>query len=249
MTQATGVVFWFGQLEQGIILSYFLAMSHFEVEVKSLLGAKEKAEALKERMKTLDPGVTLISQNKQLNHYFEGGNIKQLFETTKHLFGDEQLKKFETIVTYGSDFSVRTRQKDEEVLLVVKASVDEGTSANTVLRMEFEESVTVTLLELDQKVLGSGYKYQAKWSREREEYVCKDINVCLDKNAGYGYLAEFEKIVDDETELRSARELIDVLMNELGAVELPQDRLARMFDFYNQNWSDYYGTEKTFNIE
>jgi len=39
------------------------------------------------------------------------------------------------------------------------------------------------------------------------------------------------------------------LMAELGVAELPQDRLARMFDFYNQNWPDYYGTDKTFTIE
>ena len=63
------------------------------------------------------------------------------------------------------------------------------------------------------------------------------------------FLAEFEKIVNDESELKSARELIDALMNELELMELPQDRLARMFDFYNHNWADYYGTEKTFNIE
>jgi len=224
-------------------------MSHFEVEIKSLLGAKEKADELKEKMLALDPGAVCVSQNKQLNHYFEGGDIKKLFEATKHLFDEEQLKKFEIMATKGSNFSVRTRQRDEEVLLVVKASVDEGTSANTVLRMEFEEPVAITLVELDKILLESGYQYQAKWSREREEYVCKDINVCLDKNAGYGYLAEFEKIVADESGLGEARKAIDELMNELGVGELAQDRLARMFDFYNQNWADYYGTEKTFIIE
>jgi hypothetical protein len=38
-------------------------------------------------------------------------------------------------------------------------------------------------------------------------------------------------------------------MSEIGLVELPQDRLARMFEYYNNNWEDYYGTEKVFNIE
>ncbi len=224
-------------------------MSHFEVEIKSLLGAKDKALELKEKMLTLDSGAVLVSQNKQLNHYFEGGDIQKLFDNSKHLLNEEQLKKFEVIAKRGSKFSIRSRQKDNEVLLVVKASVDDGTSHNTILRMEFEEAVDMTLEELDKLLLDSGYQYQAKWSREREEYVCKDINVCLDKNAGYGYLAEFEKIVADEAELNNARAEIDLLMAELGVLELPQDRLARMFDFYNQNWADYYGTEKTFNIE
>lgn len=223
-------------------------MSHFEVEVKSLLGEKAKAESLKEKMLALDSGAVCVSKNNQLNHYFEGGDIQKLYENTKHLFSDDQLKKFETMVIKGKNFSVRSRQKDKEVLLVVKASVDEGTSHNTVLRMEFEELAKITLEDLDKLVLDAGYHYQAKWSREREEYICKDINVCLDKNAGYGYLAEFEKIVADETDLSDARREIDALMKELDMEELPQDRLARMFDFYNQNWADYYGTEKTFII-
>ena len=64
-----------------------------------------------------------------------------------------------------------------------------------------------------------------------------------------GILAEFEKIVHDESEADSVRDEIDALMAELGVEELMQDRLARMFEFYNQNWPDYYGTDKTFNIE
>ena len=224
-------------------------MSHFEVEVKSLLGASEKADELKNKMCTLDPSTACVATNKQLNHYFNVGDVNKLYEKTEHLFSDEQKEKFKKIVDRGEDFSVRTRQRNDEVLLVVKASMDEGTSSNTITRMEFEEQVRISLDDLDSLVQESGYEYQAKWSREREEYVCKGTNVCLDKNAGYGYLAEFEKIVEDETVLAEARTEIESLMKELGVEELPQDRLARMFDFYNKNWSDYYGTEKTFNID
>lgn len=224
-------------------------MSLYEVEVKSLLGEKENADALIARMKEVDPSVACVSKNSQLNHYFEGGDIHQLFLNTAYLFNDAQKEKLKLITDKGSNFSVRTRQKDSEVLLVVKASVDEGTSENTVTRMEFEEAASVTLEELDTLVQKSGYIYQAKWSRDREEYSYKGINVCLDKNAGYGYLAEFEKMVGEDTELGDARKEIDAIMAELGATELLQDRLARMFDFYNKNWSEYYGTNKTFIIE
>ena len=224
-------------------------MSLYEVEVKSLLGAKEHAEALIARMRETDPSVSCVSENKQLNHYFVGGDIHTLYTNTEGFFELEKKEKFKLISEKGTSTSVRTRQKDEQVLLVVKASVDEGTSANTVTRMEFEEEVGVTLAELDALLLRSGYTYQAKWSRERQEYSYKGINVCLDKNAGYGYLAEFEKMVEDEGALQDARAEIDTLMAELGVEELSQERLARMFDFYNKNWADYYGTEKTFNIE
>lgn len=224
-------------------------MSQYEIEVKTLLGEKENADALKQKMSELDPSCTLTSANKQLNHYFTGGDLKELFEKTKHLFTDEVAEKFHHIAEKGKEFSVRTRQKDDTVLLVVKASVDDGTSSNAVSRLEFEEQVQCTLDELDALVLAAGFSYQAKWSREREEYAYKGANVCIDRNAGYGYLAEFEKVVGDDAVLEDVRTEIDGLMAELGVFELPQDRLERMFAFYNEHWPEYYGTDKTFIIE
>ncbi len=223
-------------------------MAHFEIEIKSLLGSKEKADALVENMRELDSDFTLTAENKQLNHYFEGGDIHALYAATEHLFSGEQHEKFKRMAEKGKDFSVRTRQRDDEVLLVVKASVDEGTSANTVSRLEFEEAVSLSLADLDALLLQSGYRYQAKWSREREEYAYKGSNVCIDKNAGYGYLAEFEQVTDDEASIAAVRSELEALMAELGVSELPQDRLARMFAHYNQNWSQYYGTNETFTI-
>ncbi len=224
-------------------------MSQYEIEVKSLLGEKAYADALKARMCELDPSCVQVSTNKQLNHYFTDGNLEDLFAKTEHLFSSDVKAKFKHIAEKGTNFSVRTRQRDEEVLLVVKASIDEGTSANTVSRLEFEEAVPASLEELDMLVLDSGFSYQAKWSREREEYTYKGANVCIDKNAGYGYLAEFEKVVHDETLLEQVRQEIGTIMEELEVMELPQDRLERMFAFYNTNWPEYYGTDKTFIIE
>lgn len=234
-------------------------MNTFEIEVKSLLGEDNKAKELLDKMAAGDPDFKKTSTNRQLNHYFEDGDINKLVENVSTHLKPEQLEKLKHIIDTGKDFSVRTRQKNEEVLLVVKASVDEGTSANTVSRLEFEERVEPSLDALDELVKSAGFKYQAKWSRARDEYKYKGMTVCLDKNAGYGYLAEFEKVIDlpveasaqvgDESALASARAEIDTIMKELGVDELPQDRLERMFSHYNQNWPDYYGTDKVFVIE
>jgi adenylate cyclase class IV len=224
-------------------------MSHYEIEIKSLLGTKDKAEELVSRMLDIDPDIKIVGESCQLNHYFIGGNIQELYKKVEHLFSGDQHKKFEMIAEKGKEFSVRTRQKDDEVLLVVKASLDGGTSSNSISRMEFEEPVAITLDELDKLVESAGFHYEAKWSRDRVEYAFKDINVCLDKNAGYGYLAEFEIVTDDENSLPEAREKLKNIMKEVEMEELPQDRLARMFAYYNENWPDYYGTDKTFNIE
>lgn len=221
----------------------------YEVEVKSLLGSPERAEKVRKALKQKDSSVKLLSRNKQLNHYFVDGDLQKLTKTAaKHLPADAA-NRLSDMVKRAKDASVRTRDKDGEVLLVVKASVDDTTSANGVARLEFEEPVNMSLEELDELVQDAGYKYQAKWSREREEYKCDGTNVTLDKNAGYGWLAEFERIVSTETEVVAAKSAIAKLMKELEVEELPQDRLARMFDFYNKNWPDYYGTEKIFTIK
>ena len=75
------------------------------------------------------------------------------------------------------------------------------------------------------------------------------MNVTLDKNAGYGWLAEFERVVDDENQLGTAEKQVRALMQELGVEELPQGRLEQMFAFYNKHWEEYYGTERIFVIE
>jgi len=224
-------------------------MQTYEVEVKALLGGAERAEEIRRAMKEVDPSCKLESKNKQLNHYFEGGSLEKLAETIAPHLGEESKNKFENIAKRGKNFSVRTRDKDGKVFLVVKASVDDTTSENGILRMEFEENVPLTLEKLDELVLGSGFKYQAKWSREREEYVCLGTNVTLDKNAGYGWLAEFERIVNDEKALEEARREVRALMGKLDVPELPQDRLERMFAYYNEHWPEYYGTEKVFVVE
>ena len=127
-------------------------MAHYEIEIKSLLGEAEKAEALKAKMLANDPDHKHVSSNKQLNHYFSGGNVDELRSVTEHLFSAEEQARLQKIAEKGKDFSVRTRQRNDEVLLVVKASVDEGTSENTISRLEFEEPVDVSLSELDELV-------------------------------------------------------------------------------------------------
>ena len=167
-------------------------MAHLEIEIKSLLGEKERADSLKAKMRELDPACTCVSMNKQLNHYFKDGDIEALYE--------------------------------------------------------FAEPVALTLDELDELILGAGFAYEAKWSREREEYTYKGANVCIDKNAGYGYLAEFEKVVPHDEAIAAIRSELDLLMKELGVEELLQDRLERMFAHYNEHWPEYYGTDRTFVI-
>ena len=229
-------------------------MSHtYEVEIKSLLGSKENAEKLMKNVLNLFPDLKLIGQGAQLNHYFVIPEGVDLRKALSNFIPNEKQSQFDQVVKLGKKLSIRSRQTNfadgQKVMFVVKASVGDDTSSNGVKRIEFEVPVNISLGELDNILLNAGLKYQAKWSRERQEYVSGDLHICLDKNAGYGYLAEFEKVTTDENKLDQTKlELLD-LMKRLGVEELAQDRLERMFAHYNANWDKYYGTENTFVLE
>ncbi len=221
----------------------------YEIEIKSLLGNKDAADNLKQKMKAVDSEFIEHGSHKQLNHYFVGGNLKDLAEKLDSHLSDDKKVLLVDIASKAKDFSVRTRWADGIVLIVVKASVDDTTSSNGTARIELESPVTISMEELDALVLSAGFTYQAKWSREREDFSYKGANVSIDKNAGYGYLAEFEMIADNPEVADQTKQQLRDMMAELGVEELPQDRLARMFDHYNAHWSEYYGTDKIFNIE
>ncbi len=226
-------------------------MSHvYEVEIKSLLGSKENASGLISRLQEKFPQTKLENKEKQLNHYFVApADLSLLKKEISVFLTQEQITSLDLIIKEGKKVSIRTRDTNGKVLFVIKASVGDDTSANGVKRIEFEAVIQRTLAELDGILLAAGCAYQAKWSREREVYQAGDINVCLDKNAGYGYVAEFEKITTVEADLEKVRTELLSTMESLGAKELPQDRLERMFAHYNTHWPEYYGTEKTFIIE
>lgn len=229
-------------------------MSHtYEVEIKSLLGSKDRADKLVSQLKKSDKDIKIVAEGKQLNHYFNVPNGVDLKKALSKLITKDKKEAFESILRDGKKLSVRTRQSEDakgnKVIFVIKASLGDDSSSNGVKRIEFESVVDVSLDKLDKALLDTGLTYQAKWSRERKEYKSGDLNICLDKNAGYGYLAEFERVVKEEKDLEKTKNELLTFMKKMGVEELAQDRLERMFAHYNANWEKYYGTENTFNIE
>jgi adenylate cyclase class IV len=224
----------------------------YEVEIKSLLGSRENADELQKRLEEHERDLVHHGSHAQLNHYFKAseGAVGALRDTLKPHIPETAVEDLEHIITVGDNHSVRTREADGDVLVVIKASVGDDTSENGVSRIEFQELVDLTLDDLDDLLLEVGFSYQAKWSREREEFSFgDDVAVTIDRNAGYGYLAELEKEVDSEEDVLAAEQLLRKLLGELELEELAQDRLERMFSHYNENWEDYYGTEETFDIK
>lgn len=223
-------------------------MQTYEVEIKSLLGSADAADALRKKFYEVDPAHSRTGTSTQLNHYFHTGPMDVLRERLMPVIHEGERTRLAHIVENGKSFSVRTRQADDTVLIVIKASIDDTTSENGISRIEFESVVAHPLAVLDALLLEAGFPHQAKWSRDREEYAVKGVTVTVDRNAGYGYVAELEKVVTNQDEVPAARDELRALMGELGIEELPQDRLERMFAHYNAHWPEYYGTDTIFTI-
>jgi len=222
----------------------------YEIEIKTLLGSEENAEAFRNRLKEHYTDLSLDDTEKQLNHYFKTtGDFSMLAKRITEYLDEAQQTRLANILEKGNKFSLRTRQSEIAVLLVIKASVDGDTSDHAVSRLEFEAAMPMNLAQLDFLLLETGFEYQAKWSRERENYTTGNLTICLDKNAGYGYLAEFEKVVTDRSNIKEVRQSLVSEMKSVGVEELAQDRLERMFAHYNEHWAEYYGTDDTFTIE
>ncbi len=229
-------------------------MAHsYEIEIKCLLVGADAANRLRAKMKEKAKNFKLLGTNKQLNHYFRGGALGDLLPILgPHMLASEK-ERFENVVRAAKEYSLRSRWIEGEngVRLVIKASVDKGTSANTVARIEFDVVVPGirSLEELDKILLGAGFAYEAKWSRERKEYRFLDAHATIDKNAGYGYLAEFEIVAADASKVEETKKHLRAMISDLGVEELDAARLERMFAHYNTHWQAYYGTEKIFNIK
>ncbi len=226
-------------------------MHNYEIEIKVLIGTEEEKDKFMDRIQDWFPDILYSYSESQRNHYFQGGSLQELLSTFWPLVSPSEQSKLENIRDIAKGFSVRTRGTPTQTIIVVKATVNDESSSNGTARIEWEVDLApMTIEEMDTFVLGAGFTYQAKWSREREGYqLDSDTVLCLDKNAWYGYLAEFERVIDDVVIVDSTRTELLAMIESLGYHELDQARLARMFDFYNKNWAEYYGTDNVFTIE
>lgn len=220
----------------------------YEVEVKCLLG-EGQARGLPEKIR--DTGITVeqYAQYKQLNDYFIGGNMDRLAENLRGLLGKANTDELSEVARNYDTFSVRARQSGDKVTFIVKAT-NGGSANHGAQRREFEVAVNVSLEELHKPILASGYKIQARWMADRKLYKLGN-GIALDSyfSPGYGYQAEFEKIVHDKKRASEAETEVRNFVQSIGLEPIDPSRIERMFDYYNAHWHEYYGTDKTFRID
>jgi adenylate cyclase class IV len=221
----------------------------YEIEIKALLGSQQNVDALLTKLKKVDANFALKDEQLQLNHYFINGKLTNLIEKLKPYFSDGQIKILQDIDEVAKGVSVRARQKNDVTYMVVKGSLDSADANHSHRRMEFEDPIELDIERLDDLVLAAGFELEAKWSAARKMYSFKDMTVDVMFSPGYGYVVEFEKVIADETQIEQTRQSIIDMMRDFGVEELDSKRLGRMFEYYNANWADYYGTDKVFTVE
>lgn len=146
-------------------------MSQYEVEVKVLLGTPANATQFLDSLQKKDSSLHQTHYEKQLNHYFINGDFTALLGNLQPYLTDEDYHKLFDIIHVSGKHSVRTRYTDNRSILVVKVSLDSASSTHSTIRRECEiDFPALPETQLDGVLLNSGFAFQAKWSRERDEY-------------------------------------------------------------------------------
>lgn len=227
-------------------------MNQTEIEIKCLLGTQEKADEFIQQLEAhwVDTQGFIIPE-RQLNHYFSGGHIMDIYQRLGSRMPPKEQELLHHICMHGQRPSVRTRNilPWDRTILVVKSSNNNDSSTHSVSRLEFEyEFPDMNMEELDRVLEDLGREYLSKRSRIRTNYVLGDITICLDQNAWYGYLVEFETVVHGDESKPTAEARLRDLMKELDIQEMDQWVLETMFKYYNAHRQEYYGTNRIFSL-
>lgn len=219
----------------------------YEVEVKCLL-SREQAQSLPGKIRGMGLTLKQSAHYRQLNDYFTGGDIMVLASNLQYLLGEGKTDELRAIANDYDVFSVRARQNDAVVLIIVKAT-NGGSANHSTRRREFEAVVNISLDELHNIITSSGYTVQARWSADRTLYKLSN-GMTLDSyfSPGYGHQAEIERIVHRKEDTARAETEVRDFAHQLGLESVDPARIERMFDCYNLHWREYYNTDKTFHV-
>lgn len=227
-------------------------MNPTEIEIKCLLWTQEHANLFIDKLTALWVNTQwFITPERQLNHYFTWWNVLDIYDRLGSRMPSQDQEALHHICTYWHHHSVRTRNilPGDRTILVIKSSNNHDSSTHSVSRLEFEyEFPDMNLEELDREMLDIGREFLSKRSRIRTNYQVDDISICLDQNAGYGYVVEFETIIHGDESKTEAEDRLRVFMKKLDIYEIDQATLEKMFAYYNAHRKEYYGTNRIFSL-
>jgi hypothetical protein len=85
-------------------------MNQTELEIKCLLGTQANADAFLIKLEEFGVDTsTLVTPERQLNHYFSGGNVLDIYNKVSSQMPMKDAEALNHICMYGRNHSVRTR--------------------------------------------------------------------------------------------------------------------------------------------
>lgn len=221
-----------------------------KIEVKIRLKSEIEISDLLAKLSQKDQNFELVKKESQKNNYFVNVDLGALTANLNDFLDLSEQEILKEIMLYAAHVSISTREIDGEIVIlrIISSNGSKETVTND-LKNKFEKEITLSLDELDRLIINSKGIFKAKWSRHTAIYKFLDYTVSIDKNAGYGYICEIEKVVELEIDEENVLEEINKLINELSHSPLEKSELDRMFEYYVEHWEEYYETEKTFELE
>ncbi|NLL44190.1 MAG: CYTH domain-containing protein [Mollicutes bacterium] len=84
-----------------------------------------------------------------------------------------------------------------------------------------------------------GYEIEIKWYRKRLELTFKDFEVTIDYTVGYGYIVEFELMVEDDKKIEEAKNKLNEVFKEFNIADTPNAVFNKKIQDYKVNWHKY----------
>jgi adenylate cyclase class IV len=167
---------------------------------------------------------SFVSKEKyeQLINYFKSNNyiLKEEKQVTTYFKGDTDFRLMNT--------------PDYLKLWLKKGQIhdDAREEMNVVVEKKYETDLVKMLNVL-------GYEEEIKWYRKRLELQYEDFEVTIDYSIGYGYIVEFELMVNDESKVDRAKEKIEELFNKFDIENTPKEEFNNRYNDYKINWKNY----------
>lgn len=83
------------------------------------------------------------------------------------------------------------------------------------------------------------FDIKIKWFRIRNSFVWNNFDVTLDYTHGYGYILEFEMLVENEENVEEGKQILKKQFDELDIEIVDKQLFKDKYEDYKENWQTY----------
>lgn len=84
-----------------------------------------------------------------------------------------------------------------------------------------------------------GYEVEIKWFRKRIQLQYQQFDVTIDYSIGYGYIVEFELMVNEEVNIDQAKKELQSAFKKFNIDDSSKEEFNSKYNDYKNNWLEY----------